>query len=176
MATGVYGTMFESTQTELQRERIRERHDGKGASNNSARLFPDSPIATGIAAGASNRGDLEPFNDTESLRVSFASVVDSDSVQGGFGFAGDELVNLNYGAPGRPEINEGIATGEGPVGAPSLLPPDINNPTLNNFAVPEVRPELRKRGFGTKVNQPIIPANGEPADTISKYFSSINGV
>lgn len=175
MAAGVYGTMFESTQTELQRERIRASHDGKGASNNSARLFPDSPINFGLA-NEDNRGGLEPFGDTAGLRQSFAKIVDSDRVEGGFGFAGDELVNLNYGAPGRPEINEGIATGEGPVGAPSLLPPDINSPTENDFAAPEVRPELRKRGFGTKVNQPIIPADGKPADTISKYFSSINGV
>lgn len=174
MATGVYGTMFESTQTELQRERIRERHDGKGASNNSARLFPESPINTGLA-DADNRGGLDLFNDTAGLRQSFAKIVDSDSVEGGFGFEG-EPVNLNYGAEGRPEIFEGIATGEGPVGAPSLLPPDINKPTESDFVASEVRPELRKRGFGTKVNQPHIRHDGEPVDTISKYFSSINGV
>ena len=179
MATGVYGTMFESEQTKIQRRTFRARHDGKGASNNSARLFPDSPIVAGVAGGASNRGDLEPFNDTESLRVSFASVVDSDSVIGGFGFTGAESVNLNYGAEGRPRIDgNGIVQGEpeAPVGAPSLLTPNINSPTDSEFVEEMVVPERKGNGFGIRVGQDEIPADGSPSDKIGKYFSNISGV
>lgn len=178
MATGVYGTMFKSSQTDIQRRLNGRRHGGNaGVGRNLSALFPNSPIDTGIEGGDSDRGNLRAFNSPAQLRQSFARVVDSDNVTGGFGFADGESVNLNYGAEGRPNISEeGIVEGEfgAPTGAPSLLTPNINSPTESVFVSEPVVPERKGRGFGINVAQQEIGPGGAPADTIGKYFTSIN--
>lgn len=178
MAAGVYGTMFKSNQTDIQRRLNGRRHGGNaGVGRNLSALFPNSPIDTGIEGGDSNRGNLRAFSSPAELRQSFARVVDSDNIEGGFGFIGDETVNLNYGAEGRPNISaEGIVEGErgAPIGAPSLLTPNINSPTANEFVSEPVVPERKGRGFGINVSQQAIGPESALADTIGKYFTSIN--
>ena len=178
MATGVYGTIFKSDQTDIQRRLNGRRHGGNaGVGRNLSALFPNSPIDTGVEAGDSNRGNLSAFSSPAELRQSFARVVDSDNVTGGFGFADVETVNLNYSAEGRPNISEeGIVEGElgAPIGAPSLLTPEINSPTDNEFVLEPVVPERKGRGFGINVSQQAIGPGSAIADTIGKYFTSIN--
>ncbi len=178
MATGVYGTMFESRQTGIQRTKNGSRHRGNaGVGRDLSALFPNSPMVSGVTEGESNRGDLGSFANTPQLRQSFATrVVDSDSVVGGFGFTDAEPVNLNYGAVGRPEISEeGIVKGEtnAPTGAPSLLTPNIHRPTTSEFVSELVLPERKGRGFGISVNQQEIGPESALDDTIGKYFTSI---
>ena len=92
----VYGTMFESPQTRLQRTKFSNSNDGKGFYARTDRLFPESPIGIGDApegAGLSaahagddaiNRGGFNPFTTYVQHRKAFAAIVDDDTVEGGF--------------------------------------------------------------------------------------------